>query len=83
MTPAMHLHSAIDADGATILDIERDKMVALNPTGGYVWRRLLLGQPIEDIVRELAIATGADIVTVRDDVHVFLKDLKTAHLLEG
>jgi hypothetical protein len=46
-----------------------------------VWQRLQQGKQIDEIIRELASETGADPVTVDRDVHIFLDELKSRHLL--
>lgn len=81
LAPAAHLRSIIDHDGAVILDIEHDAMLTLNSTGGYVWEKLKQGKLIDEIIRELASETGADPVAVDRDVHAFLDELKSKHLL--
>ena len=79
--PTPHLRSVVDQDGAVILDIERNSMLTINSTGGYVWERLQQGVQIEEIIRNLASETGADPATVDRDVHEFLDELKSRHLL--
>jgi hypothetical protein len=81
MVTAPHLRSVIDQDGAVILDIEHDTMLTLNSTGGYIWQRLQQGRLIEEIVSELSQDTGVDVAVVDRDVHEFLEQLKTKHLL--
>jgi hypothetical protein len=81
LIPATHLRSIVDHDGAVILDIERDAMLTLNSTGGYVWEKLRQGKLVDEIVRDLASDTGADPATVDSDVHTFLDELKSKHLL--
>lgn len=76
-----NLRSVVDQDGAVILDIERDSMLTINSTGRYVWERLHEGKQTEEIIRELASETGADPETVDRDVHAFLDELKSKHLL--
>ncbi|HEY2470921.1 MAG TPA: PqqD family protein [Terracidiphilus sp.] len=78
---APHIRSIVDHDGAVILDIERDSMLTLNSTGGYVWQKLRQGKLIDEIVSELAEETGADLLTVDRDVRAFLEELKSKHLL--
>lgn len=80
-TTAPRLRSVIDQDGAVILDIEHDTMLTLNSTGGYIWQRLQQGKLIDEIVRELARDTGTDLAAVDRDVHDFLEQLKSKHLL--
>jgi hypothetical protein len=76
------LHSTIDADGAAILDIERNRLVSLNATGGYVWERLKRGRTIDEIIQELAHDTGMDRGIVERDVRAFVQQLIEAHFLE-
>jgi hypothetical protein len=83
LAPAAHLRSIIDHDGAVILDIEHDAMLTLNSTGGYVWEKLKQGKLIDEIIRELASETGVDPATVELDVHAFLDELKSKHLLSA
>jgi len=56
-------------------------MLTLNSTGGYIWQRLQQGRLIEEIVSELSQDTGIDIAVIDRDVHEFLEQLKTRHLL--
>ena len=79
--PSTHFRSVIDGDGTVILDLERDAIVTLNPTGGYVWDRLQRGNLVDAIVRELAAESCTDITIVDRDVRVFLKQLASNHLL--
>jgi Coenzyme PQQ synthesis protein D (PqqD) len=79
--PTTHLRSIIDHDGAVILDIERDVLLTLNSTGGYVWEKLMQGKLIDEIVRDLACETGTDFAMVDRDVYAFIDQLKSKHLL--
>ena len=74
------LRSVVDHDGAVILDIERNSMLTLNPTGSYVWERLQEGMQLDQIIRELARESGADLLEVDRDVRAFLDELKGRHL---
>lgn len=78
--PGDHLRSIVDHDGAVILDIDRDAMLTLNATGGYVWEKLRQGKLVDEIVRDLASETGTDFATVDRDVRTFLDELKSNHL---
>jgi hypothetical protein len=80
-TTAPHLRSIVDQDGAVILDVERDNMLTLNPTGAYIWQRLQQGKLIDEIVQELAHDSGVELSVVDRDVHTFLEQLKSKHLL--
>lgn len=79
--PAPHLRSVIDRDGTVILDIEHDTLATLNPTGGYVWMGLQQGKLVDEIVRELAADTNADIAAVERDVHAFIEQLMSKRLI--
>jgi len=75
-----HLRSIIDHDGAVILDIKRDQFFSLNPVGSYIWERLLKGEGIEQIARELADETETEFSIVVADVNDFVTDLKSKQL---
>jgi hypothetical protein len=81
LTTVPHLRSVVDQDGAVILDIEHDTMLTLNSTGGYIWQKLQEGKLIDEIVCELSRDTGVDRAIVDRDVHDFLEQLKSKHLL--
>lgn len=80
-TTATHLRSVVDQDGAVILDVEHDTMLSLNSIGGYIWQRLQRGQLVEEIIRELSRDSGMDLAVVDRDVHDFVEQLKSKHLL--
>ena len=79
-TPA-HLHSIIDHDGAVILDIPRNTITTLSPTGAYVWERLLQGLQVAAIISELSHDTGTDELVVAKDVEEFMEQLKSKQLV--
>jgi hypothetical protein len=76
-----HLRSIVDQDGAVILDMERNTMSTLNPTGAYVWEGLQQGKLVDEIIANLAHETGSDLNIVDGDVHAFLEELKLKRLL--
>jgi len=80
-TTATHLRSVVDQDGAVILDVQHDRMLTLNSTGAYIWQRLQQGKLIDEIIRELAQDSGVDVNVVNRDVHDFLEQLKSKHLV--
>jgi hypothetical protein len=69
------LHSISDTDGTVILDVERNRLVTLNPTASFIWERLGRGRSIDVIVEELSRATAADPLVVKDDVRTFVDQL--------
>jgi hypothetical protein len=79
--PAAHLRTIVDQDGAVILDTRNDRMLTLNPTGGYVWNKLQQGRTIEETISDLARETGVDPLVVEQDIRNFLDQLRSNHLL--
>ena len=81
ITSSAHLRSVVDRDGAVILDMERNTISTLNPTGAYVWEGLQQGKLIDEIIENLARETGTEPCVVDRDVHAFLEELKQTCLL--
>jgi Coenzyme PQQ synthesis protein D (PqqD) len=82
ISPAPHLRSIMDSDGAAILDIERGALTRLNSTGSYVWERLLRGEPVSQVVLSLAAETNTDVTIVQRDMDVFIEQITAQHLLD-
>jgi hypothetical protein len=78
---ATRVRSTVDGDGAAILDVERNQIVTLNATGGFIWERLKRHESVDMIVQELAQATETDPRVVEQDVRAFLSQLAEKHLL--
>jgi hypothetical protein len=76
-----HIRSIINHDGAVLLDIPRDQMVTLNSTGAYIWEMLQQGRTIDEVIHELSTESKTDPVVVERDVHAFLEQLMSKHLL--
>jgi hypothetical protein len=76
-----NLKTIVSEDGAVILDIERDSMSTLNPTGAYVWQGLERGETIETIIANLARETGEDSPVVEPDVREFVAELQRKQLM--
>ena len=75
------LKAIVNEDGAVILDIERDSMSTLNPTGAYVWQGLQRGETIETIIANLARDTGEDHLLVERDLRQFVAELQQKQLM--
>jgi hypothetical protein len=80
---ASRVRSLTNKDGAVILDIEHDTMMTLNSAGSFVWDRLNQGQDIDDISRELAAKTDADVFLVKNDLRMFVDELIEKRVLES
>jgi hypothetical protein len=76
-----NLKAIFSEDGAVILDIERDSMSTLNPTGAYVWQGLQRGETIHTIIANLSRDTGEDSLLVEPDVREFVAELQQKHLI--
>jgi 6-phosphogluconate dehydrogenase (decarboxylating) len=73
--------TAINSDGASIMDISRNQITVLNRTGEFIWTRLQRGESLEDVIRQLAEQsnTGPDVVA--RGAQRFLDQLAAEHLL--
>ena len=80
-TMPSHLRSIVDHDGAVILDIKRDQFFSMNPVGSYIWERLLKGEGLDQIAKELAEETETEISLVIADINDFVADLGESYLL--
>lgn len=81
VSPTHNLRAIVDDNGAAILDIERDAISSLNPTGAYVWQGLDRGETLERIIANLARDTGEDELLVDRDVREFVRTIAEKHLL--
>lgn len=75
------LRTVTNQDGAAILDVPRHQITTLNSTGGFIWQRLQQGLSVEQVIRDLATETDTDPAIVEKDVHSFLEQLRSKHLL--
>lgn len=78
-----HLRSIVNQDGAVILDIPRDQMLTLNSTGGYIWEKLQQGETVDEVIHGLSAESNTDPSIVEKDVHAFLEQLTSKHLLHS
>jgi hypothetical protein len=76
-----NLRTVMGQDGAAILNMDRDLIATLNPTGALVWERLEQGDSLETVVANLASETGEEVLIVEKDVHTFVESLRENHLL--
>lgn len=73
--------TAINSDGASIMDISRNQITVLNSTGEFIWTRLQRGESIEGVIRELAEQSNTSPDVVARDTQRFLDQLAAEHLL--
>ena len=70
-------------DGAILLDIEQGQLFSVNPVGSQILDLIGAGCNEAQIADRLSIAFGADIDTVRRDVHEFLESLSRQNIVFG
>jgi len=73
--------TAINPDGASIMDISRNQITVLNSTGEFIWTRLQRGETIENVICELAELSNTSKDVVAADAQKFLDQLAIEHLL--
>ena len=66
---------------ADLAPLKESDAYPADPEDGYVWEKLKQGKLIDEIVCELARETNTDPITVDRDVHAFIDELKSKHLL--
>ncbi len=69
-------------DGGILLDIARGEIFSLNAIGSKILDLLETGRNEGQIVEQVSAAYGADIDTVRVDVHEFLEVLNQRKILQ-
>jgi hypothetical protein len=80
-TDYSQLSTAVNRDGAVILNTTEGRITTLNATGAYVWQALERGETLEMIASNLARETGELVEIVNKDVENFLNDLRAHKLL--
>ncbi len=80
---ASRFPTAIDSDGASIMDISRNQITVLNSTGGFVWDCLQKGMTVDEAVDALTSETGASHEAIAPDVYSFVNQLRAEHLFES
>ncbi len=76
------LTSAIDGDGAAILDADTGLISTLNSTGARVWSGICQGTPLDEIAGNIAAETGEAISVIDSDVRGFVDQLRAEGLIQ-
>ncbi len=76
------LDSAVDGDGAAILDANTGLISTLNSTGARVWSGICQGTPLDEIIVSIAAETGETISVIDPDVRGFVEQLRVEGLIE-
>jgi Transglutaminase-like superfamily/Coenzyme PQQ synthesis protein D (PqqD) len=63
------------SDGAVVLDLERDRLLKLNPVGVEIWKLLKAGDSEPEIVRKIAKTFRVDEPRVGKDVRALLQQV--------
>jgi DNA-binding transcriptional LysR family regulator len=69
-------------DGAILLDVERGRMLCLNPVGSKILELVARGLDEAQITREISRTYNEPIETVRADVREFLEALRQHAVLQ-
>ena len=75
-TVSAGIRSAMNADGGTVLDIDRGLMFRLNPLGALVLESIAKGCTQIEITKEIARQCGIGEETAASDVGEFVKSLE-------
>lgn len=79
--PHSHLRTAVNQDGAVILDTIAGRISTLNATGAIVWQALERGESVDAVAADLAGRMHAPIEVVKEDIVAFIEVLKKQNLL--
>jgi Coenzyme PQQ synthesis protein D (PqqD) len=71
----------LDRDGAILLDTKAGKYYSLNRVGADIWRGLEAGQPIEQVVTDLATRYGQPPDIVLNDAHDLIASMQRLGLV--
>jgi hypothetical protein len=77
------VRSITDDDGTTLLDLNSNQILGLNPTGSYIWQAVQNGKSLADIVNGLTQATRGCKEMIEADTREFLEFLTSKGLLSG
>ena len=77
-----HVRTARTADGALLLDIERGRIFALNPTASRIVELLKPGADEKQIAQQLVRECAIDLKTAQTDAVEFLTLLRQQALVE-
>lgn len=77
------VRSAVNDDGAVLLDINSGSIYSLNVVGGFIWNRLTLGRSSEEIARALSSECDiSDALALADIKHFTAKLVENKLLAE-
>ncbi len=75
------IHSCVNQDGATLLDVEQGIVVTLNPVGGRIWQLLSQGETADRACQIIAAEYQVREEMVAKDVTEFIDQLAKQRLL--
>jgi hypothetical protein len=70
-------------DGCVVLDIERDRILKLNPVGAEIWKLLSAGEPESQIVRKISQQYKVGEQRVAEDVRALIMKIEQFRLSPG
>ncbi|HYK05025.1 MAG TPA: lasso peptide biosynthesis B2 protein [Thermoanaerobaculia bacterium] len=81
LRPAAHVRAAF-ADGiGVLLDLRSGRYIALNAVGATLWRALLAGAVLDEVLQRLALDCGQPVERLRQDAGAFMAQARKAGLL--
>lgn len=81
LRPAAHVRAAF-ADGiGVLLDLRSGRYIALNAVGATLWRALLDGAALDEVLQRLALERGQPVERLRRDTAAFMAQARKAGLL--
>lgn len=81
LRPAAHVRAAF-ADGiGVLLDLRSGRYIALNAVGATLWRALLAGAALDEVLQRLALDCGQPVERLRRDAGAFMAQACKAGLL--
>jgi hypothetical protein len=80
--PRANIKSAINRDGAVLLDIDRGQMLSCNPMGAHIWQLIEIGTPQAEIVAAIVKECGVATEIAARDVDEFLTVLRNHELIK-
>jgi hypothetical protein len=80
--PTEHVRANVMNDGLVILDIDKGEIYSANVNAGSVWRLLMAGKPVGEIVDQMAAEHGIPREEAEAQVKGFVSDLMDKNLIQ-
>ncbi|MER8233652.1 hypothetical protein ACIRQY_34530 [Streptomyces sp. NPDC101490] len=81
LSPAPHIHYAVDEHGILLLDLRTERWSMLSPDVSRIWTAIVTRGTVNGLADELAIPTGRDPYAVRQGIDILVDRWKRDGLL--